>query len=237
MEYANLDQMVKEREGIIARAFPAVMKKVYLWMTLALGITGMTAWLIARDPVMVQNIFGNSATMWILLIAEIGVVVWLTARIQKMSLTTATLLFILYSVINGVTMSVIFLAYDMGSIANTFFITAGTFAAMTVVGLKTEKNLSGMGRYLLMALIGLCIATVVNIFLGSSMMDMIISYVGVAIFVGLTAYDTQKIRDMLAVSDEYDPDTQKIAVIGALSLYLDFINLFLYLLRIFGSRD
>lgn len=237
MEYSQFEQMVNEREAALEQSFPALMKKVYVWMSLALVITGMSSWLVASSPAMLSAIFTNRILFFGLIIAEFGLVIWLTSGIRKMSLTTATLLFILYSVVNGVTMASIFVVYTMESIATTFFITAGTFGAMSLVGYKTSKDLSGMGRYLIMALIGLIIATIVNIFVGSSMMSMIISYVGVLIFVGLTAYDTQKIKEMFMFADEYNPDVQKYAVLGSLTLYLDFINLFLYLLRIFGRRD
>ncbi|MCQ2243458.1 MAG: Bax inhibitor-1/YccA family protein [Bacteroidaceae bacterium] len=237
MDYSQFNQMVNERENIVSRSFPAVMKKVYTWMTLALAITGMTAWLVASSPAIMATIFSNSILFWGLLLGELGLVIWLSAGINKMSLTTATLLFIAYSVVNGLTMSFIFLAYTASSIATTFFITAGTFGAMSLFGYTTGKDLSGMGKILFMALIGLIIATIVNIFVGNGMMDMIISYAGVLIFVGLTAYDTQKIKQMFWEADEYNPDVQKYAVLGALTLYLDFINLFLYLLRIFGRRD
>jgi len=237
MEYSQLERMINEREATVSRSFPVLMKKVYVWMALALVITGMTSWLVASSPAISQAIFENPILFWGMIIAEFGLVMWLSAGIRKMSLTTATMLFILYSVVNGVTLASIFFVYTMESIATTFFITAGTFGAMSVIGYKTSKDLSGMGRYLMMALIGLIIATVVNLFVGSSMMGMIISYAGVLIFVGLTAYDTQKIKEMFMNADEYNPDVQKYAVLGALSLYLDFINLFLYLLRIFGRRD
>lgn len=237
MEYSKFEQMVNEREAIVESAFPALMKKVYVWMTLALVITGMSSWLVANSPALLEAIFTNRLLFFGMIIAELGLVIWLSAGIRKMSLTTATLLFILYSVVNGVTMASIFVIYTMESIATTFFITAGTFGAMSLVGYKTSKDLSGMGRYLIMALIGLIIATIVNIFVGSSMMAMIISYIGVLVFVGLTAYDTQKIKEMFMFADEYNPDVQKYAVLGSLTLYLDFINLFLYLLRIFGRRD
>lgn len=229
--------MVNQRETALEQSFPALMKNVYVWMALALVITGMTSWLVASSPAIISTLLTNRILFFGMIIAEFGLVVWLTAGIRKMSLTTATLLFILYSVVNGVTMASIFIVYTMESIATTFFITAGTFGAMSFVGYKTSKDLSGMGRYLFMALIGLIIATIVNIFVGSSMMVMIISYVGVLVFVGLTAYDTQKIKEMFLFADEYDPDVQKYAVLGSLTLYLDFINLFLYLLRIFGRRD
>jgi FtsH-binding integral membrane protein len=156
--------------------------------------------------------------------------------INRLSLTTATLLFILYSVINGATLSVIFLGYSQTVIAKTFLITAGMFGAMSVFGYVTKQDLSGIGKILFMALIGLIIATIVNLFVKSSMFDMVLSYIGVVIFVGLTAWDTQKIKQMLLMADGMDEGVQKIALMGALSLYLDFINLFLYLLRIFGGN-
>ena len=161
----------------------------------------------------------------------------LTARLNKLSLTSATMMFIGYSVLNGVTLASIFLVYTMSSIASTFFICAATFGVMSAYGAMTKTDLSSMGKLLFMGLIGLIIATLVNVFVGNSMLDLIISYVGVLVFVGLTAWDTQKIKMMLADADYMDESTQKLALIGALSLYLDFVNLFLYLLRIFGKRD
>ena len=160
----------------------------------------------------------------------------ISAAINRLSLLTATLLFILYSALNGVMCSSILILYTAQSVASTFFITAGTFAVMAFIGYTTKTDLSSLGKIALMGLIGIIIATVVNIFIGSSMMTMIISYIGVAIFVALTAYDVQRIRTMLAQFEYADESAQKVALIGALSLYLDFINLFLYLIRIFGDR-
>ena len=172
------------------------------------------------------------------MIAEIALVIYLSARIMKMSFLTAALSFAAYSILNGVTMSFIFFAYTMASIAQTFFITAGTFGAMAIVGFFIKKDLSTVGRALIMLLIGIIIATVVNIFLHSSGLALILNYLGVLVFTGLTAYDSQKIKEMmLAASEQGVTDqTQKLALLGSLSLYLDFINLFLYLLRIFGDR-
>ena len=218
-------------------AFPTLMRKVYLWMTLALVITGLAAYFVASSTNFVYTLFNNRILMWVLIIAELGLVFGISAMIHKLSLTTATLLFVLYSAINGITLSAIFLIFDMAVIAKVFFITAGTFAAMAFIGYTTKKDLSGMGKILFMALIGLIIATVVNIFLKSSGLDMIISYIGVLIFVGLTAYDTQKIKNMLYGAEFADESYQKLALLGSLTLYLDFINLFIYLIRIFGSRD
>ena len=169
-------------------------------------------------------------------IAELALVWTVSARINRLSLTTATLLFILYSALNGATLSLILFVYTTRSIASVFFITAGTFAVMAAIGYFTKADLSSLGKILMMALIGLIIATVVNAFLlKSGGFSLILSYVGVLIFVGLTAYDTQKIKQMLIMADDVNEETQKIALLGSLSLYLDFINLFLYLLRIFGN--
>ena len=160
-----------------------------------------------------------------------------SAAINRLSLTTATLMFILYSVINGALLSYIFLAYTASSVATVFFITAGTFGAMALIGYTTKADLSSMGKILFMALIGLVIATVVNLFVKSDGFTMILSYVGVLIFVGLTAYDTQKIKQMLLEAPDASEGAQKMALLGALTLYLDFVNLFIYLLRIFGKRE
>lgn len=226
----------QERTLTSADAASALMRKVYLWMTLALIVTGVTAYGVATSPGLVQAIFGNSVLFWGMIIAEFGLVFAISSAINRLSLMTATLLFILYSVINGATLSVLLLAFTASSIANVFFITAGTFGVMSIIGYTTKTDLSSMGKILFMALIGLIIATIVNVFVGSSGLDLIISYVGVLIFVGLTAYDTQKIKNMLAEATDTGETMQKVALLGALSLYLDFINLFIYLLRILGDR-
>lgn len=236
MNEDRLYELIREKEQTAAVAFPALMRKVYVWMTLALVITGFTAYAVANSPGIMTAIITNRMLMWGLLIGELALVWYVSARIDRLSLSTATLLFVLYSVLNGATLSIIFLAYTMTSIASVFFITAGTFAAMSLVGYFTKKDLSGPGRILFMALIGLVIATLVNVFLlKDAGFGLIVSYVGVLIFVGLTAYDTQKIKNMLVEADDVSAEAQKIALMGALALYLDFINLFLYLLRIFGS--
>ena len=232
-EYASAN----ERLWDASKAFPVLMRKVYVWMSLALAITGFTAYGVATSPGIMQAIYTNQILFWGLIIAEFALVIGVSAAINKLSLTTATLMFILYSVINGALLSYIFVLYTASSISTVFFITAGTFAAMAIVGYTTKTDLSSLGKILLMALIGLIIATVVNIFVKSSGFDMIISYVGVLIFVGLTAYDSQKIKQMLLQAPDAGEGAQKIALLGALSLYLDFINLFIYLLRIFGKRE
>lgn len=214
----------------------AVFRQVYIWMSLALFITGITALIVANNNSLIYSLMSNQLLFWGLMIGEVVMVAVLAARIHKLSLATATVMFIAYSIINGVTMSLLFLLYTSESIASTFFITAGTFGAISAYGYFTKKDLSSLGSILIMALIGILIASLVNIFLGSSTLYWIISYVGVAIFVGLTAYDTQKIKESIMNSD-VNETAYKIALMGALELYLDFINLFIYLLRIFGDRD
>lgn len=229
--------MIREQEGSLSLAFPALMRKVYVWMALALALTGLTAYGIADNTNLAFTLISNRALFWGIAIAEFALVMFLTARIRKMSLTTATLSFLLYSVLNGVTMSIIFLAFTAASIATTFYITAGTFGIMAFYGYVTKADLSKLGSILRMALLGLIVAIVVNIFMRNSMFDLVISAVGVLIFTGLTAYDSQKIKTALAMQEHPDETAQKVALLGALTLYLDFINLFIYLLRFFGRSN
>ncbi len=220
-------------------SFPAVMRNVYLWMTFALVMTGLTAAAVATQPQLIQAIFANKLVFWGLMIAELGLVFYLSARIMTMSFVTAGLSFAVYAILNGLTLSFIFLAYTMESISTTFFVTAGTFGAMSLVGYTTKRDLGTLGRILFMALIGVIIATLVNMFVHSSALQFAVSILGVLIFTGLTAYDTQKIKMMVTQSNALGEETvMKLALLGSLTLYLDFINLFLYLLRFFGSsRD
>lgn len=219
-----------------ATVFTVIMRKVYLWMTLALTLSGLTAYYVSGNYSLMETIIMNRAVFWILVIAEFGLVIGLSAAINKLSFPVAAIMFAAYSIINGMLLSVIFVAYTTSSIATTFFVTAGTFAAMAVVGTVTKTDLTKLGSILLMALIGIIIATVVNLFLHNETMDIVISGIGVLVFTGLTAYDAQKIKLMAEQAEEVNDSTQKIAVLGALSLYLDFINLFLYLLRFLGDR-
>ena len=230
------DAMTREEQLGMSAAFPALMRKVYVWMAMALAITAITAYGVASSPALTSLIFGNKLIFFGLIIAELVLVFWVSARIEKLSLTKATLMFIVYSVLNGATLATIFFAYSPEIITKTFFVTAGTFGAMAVYGYFTKSDLSSWGKLLIMAVIGLIIAGVVNIFLRSSLMDLVISVVGVLIFVGLTAYDSQKIKRMLLKQADRGETAQKVALMGALSLYLDFINLFLYLLRLFGRE-
>ncbi len=215
----------------------SLMRSVYVWMTLALVITGLTAMYVAKSMTLIQLMMENSLFFWGLLLAEVGVVVYLTARIHRMAFSTATVLFILYSLLNGITLSVLFLVYTLSSIATTFFVTAGTFGAMALFGYVTRRDLSRIGSLCIMGVIGLIIASVVNFFLHNSVVDLVISCAGVLVFVGLTAYDAQKIKRLLTAEGmEVNETTQKIALLGAMTLYLDFINLFIYLLRLLGDR-
>ena len=219
-------------------SFPSLMRSVYIWMALALAVTGLTAMTIATQPQIVYAIFANRAIFWMLLLAELGMVIYLSARIMSMSFATAGIVFVVYALLNGVTLSSLFMAYTAESIAQTFFVTAGTFGAMAVIGFLVKRDLSAIGRFFYMALIGLIIATVANAFFHNSGLAMICNYAGVVIFSGLTAYDTQKIKNMLVqFGDRRDETVMKLALLGSLSLYLDFINLFLYLLRLFGRRN
>jgi len=215
----------------------AFVRGVYNWMAIGLALTGFVAFFVANNEPVLRFVY---QAKWLFFIGEIGLVFWLSARIQKMKASTATGMFLLYAALNGATLSFIFLVYTASSIASTFFICAGAFTALSIFGWVTKKDLSGFGGFLFMGVIGILIASVVNIFLRSPAMQMIISYIGVLVFAGLTAYDTQAIKNM-ALSQPaglHAGVIRKGAIIGALKLYLDFILMFQYLLMIFGgSRD
>lgn len=239
MEYSKFERMIDEQEGMLARseAFPALMRKVYVWMTMALAITALTAFGVASSPALLSAIYSSKIVFFGLIIVELGLVMWLSARINKLSLASATLMFILYSVINGATLSSIFVVYSATAITKAFLVSAGTFAAMAFVGYTTKTDLSKMGSFLLMGLLGVIIAMVVNMFIQSSAFDLVISIIGLALFIGLTAWDSQSIKRMLMEAEDGSEMYQKVALMGSLSLYLDFINIFLYLLRFFGNSD
>ncbi len=221
-------QAVKER---------TLMRNVYMWMTAGLLLTGVVAMGLASNPQTVISLVRNTFLFFGIIIAEIALVFFLSARIMSLSPMAATIGFAAYSILNGVTLSVIFLAYTGASIASTLFITAGTFAGMSIYATVTKRDLSSLGHYFIMGIWGILIASLVNIFLKSSFFYWMISYAGVALFLGLTAYDTQIIKRM---SDEMgelsEANYLRLSILGALKLYLDFINLFLFLLRIFGRR-
>ena len=213
------------------------MSKVYLWMTAGLAVTAVTAFIVANTSLVLY--LANPVVMIGLCVGELGLVIALSAAIHKISAQTGTMLFLLYSFLNGVTLSVLLLAYTGASVANAFAAAAGTFLAMSVYGSTTKRDLSSLGSFLFMGLIGLIIASLVNLFLASSAMDFVISAIGVLIFTLYTAYDTQKLRAFGQDAPLDDAAAlQKGAILGALTLYLDFINLFLYLLRFLGvNRD
>jgi FtsH-binding integral membrane protein len=232
----------QERTAVHVNEF---VRSVYNWMCIGLALTGFIAWYASGNEA-IRGLLFNSETggvtplFWIIAIAEIGIVFSISGMVNRMRGTTATALFILYAALNGVTLSFIFLAYTDATIASTFFICALTFLACSIYGWTTKKDLTSLGSFMFMGLIGIIIASVVNIFLHSAALYYAVSYIGVVVFVGLTAYDTQKIKNM-AMTQPADVDgdvVRKGAILGALALYLDFINLFLMLLRIFGgSRD
>ena len=238
MDFNNYSNVVNnhDRELEMSRAFPALMRKVYVWMAMALAITGIVAYGAGSSPALIQTLYISKGPILIATLVEFGIVWYLSSRIYKLSLASATLWFILFSAINGLTLGWIFAVYNIAIIAKTFFVTAGTFGAMALIGSTTKKDLTKMGGILFMALIGLIIASLVNMFLQSSTMDYIVSIIGVIVFTGLTAWDAQAIKRNLLMAPDAGESAQKIALLGSLSLYLDFINLFLYLLRFFGNN-
>ncbi|KLN97119.1 Bax inhibitor-1/YccA family protein [Moellerella wisconsensis] len=226
-------------DSLVQRAnagIQAYMAQVYGWMTVGLLLTAFVAWYSISSG-LYYTIATNNILFFGLIIAEFGLVLGLSFLLPKLNGMAATGMFMLYSVLTGLTISVIIAAYTPVSVASTFFITAAMFGALSVYGYTTKRSLTGMGNFLFMALIGLVIASLVNIWLQSPAMYWIVTYAGVLIFAGLTAYDTQKLKEMGAQIDENDKEMmRKSSILGALTLYLDFINLFLMLLRIFGDR-
>ena len=222
-------------QDAIARAQSDFISKVYAWMFGGLLITAITAWYVFSEGI--TYTIAASGLMLPLIIVELVLVFVLASRVEKMSKMTAAALFLGYSLLNGLTLSVILAVYTFESVQNVFFITAAMFAALSAYGYFTKKSLSGIGNFLFMGLIGIIIAAMVNMFIGSSALSFAISFIGVIIFAGLTAYDTQSIKEMYVLQNEGEEVAAKGAIIGALKLYLDFINLFLFLLRLFGNRN
>lgn len=214
----------------------AFMIKIYNYMALGLAATGATAYMVSNSPDLMETLF-SSPLVWVVMLAPLGFVMALSFGVHKMRASTVQTLFWVYSVVMGLSLSTIFVLYTSTSIARVFFITSGTFAAMSLYGYTTKKDLSALGSFLFMGLIGIVLASIVNIFMGSSALSFAISILGVGIFTGLTAYDTQKIKEMYAhMGQEQDETTQKAVVMAALTLYLDFINIFVMLLRLMGDR-
>ncbi len=212
------------------------MARVYGWMFLALVLSGVAAFLTAGNPAALKLIFGNPVIFIGLIIAELILVFVLSARIREMNTTTAGFFFIVYSLLNGVTLSSIFIVYSLGSIVNVFAVTALMFLGMSIYGITTKSDLHSAGRYLMMGLIGIIIAALFNMLLHSSYLEMIISIISVVVFTGLTAWDTKKMM-MIGIYNDGSANFRKVAIVGALELYLDFINIFLSLLRLFGRRN
>lgn len=225
----------QQSEWSLTAYMTQVMRKVYVKMFLGLLVTAITSWLVLSSQSLLLTLLQSRGLLIGLCVGELALVFTLSMAINKLSSPVATLLFYLYAVLNGVTLTPIFLVYTMSSIALTFFVTAGVFLAMSIYGYTTKSDLTKFGTFMVMALIGLIVCTIINIFWANSVMDWIISFAGVAIFIGLTAWDTQKIKQMAQETDE--TNAGKLATLGALSLYLDFINLFLYLLRFLGNRE
>jgi len=210
---------------------------VYNWMALGLGLTGLVAYFVAGSPALIQFIFGNMLIFFGLIIGQLALVYTISSRVHKMEASTATKLFLFYAALNGATLAAVFLAFTASSIASTFLICAATFAACSIYGMTTKRDLTSLGGFMFMGLIGIIIASVVNLFFRSTAVMMIVSYLGVFIFIGLTAYDTQKLKTMAMTQPEGLDEgvIRKGSILGALSLYLDFINMFLFLLYIFGD--
>jgi FtsH-binding integral membrane protein len=219
---------------VLAARISAFLGRVYAWMFLGLLVTASTAYVVASSEPLINSLIRNRGLLWILVFAQLGMVVYLSVRVEKMSPFTAGALFILYSAAVGVTTSVFFLVYTSASLFSTFVVTAGMFGALALFGTFTKRSLAGVGQFMFMGLIGLVIASIVNLFVFSSAVDFVISVVGVIVFTGLTAWDAQRMKQMAVMVP--DGRVGSYAVVGALSLYLDFINLFFFLLRFMGGR-
>ncbi|MGL4861296.1 MAG: Bax inhibitor-1/YccA family protein [Enterobacteriaceae bacterium] len=235
-----MDRYTRPNNSIVERAgsgIQAYMAQVYGWMGCGLLLTAFVAWYASNSPAILSFIFSSKIVFYGLIIAQLGLVFVISGMVARLSGSMATGLFMLYSVLMGLTLSSIFIVYTASSIASTFFVSAGMFGAMSVYGYTTKRDLSGMGSMMFMGLIGIILASIVNIFLKSPALMWAITYIGVVVFVGLTAYDTQKLREMgEGLSADNSEEFRKASIVGALTLYLDFINLFLMLLRIFGDR-
>ena len=228
-------EMIGKRE-ITNEVFSVLLKNVYAWMALTLGLTGVAAMYVSSNQIILEYLFEHLGLLMGLFIAEFVVAIVFTALFKRLSFNTASILFGLYSLLTGISLGPIFILFTKESIALTFFVTAGTFGAMNLYGYFTKRDLSPWGRYLLMGLFGIIIASVANIFLQSTRVEWITTYVGVVVFVLLTAYDTQNIKNVLAEKEEVDESSLKLALYGSFMLYLDFINLFLELLKLLGKR-
>jgi hypothetical protein len=219
-----------------AVAIPSFLARVYAWMAAGLLTTALASFVVLSSPAIFQAIYGNRIVLYGLMFAELGLVVWLSGIVGRLSSGAAASVFLVYSTLNGLTMAGIFLVYTSASIVSTFVVTAGMFGAMSVYGLVTKRALDGLGSFAFMGLIGVVLASVVNLFLNNNALGFVISCAGVIVFTALTAYDTKRLKAMAATVDGRSEEGKRGAITGALALYLDFINLFLMLLRFFGNR-
>ncbi|KGM26045.1 membrane protein [Photorhabdus luminescens] len=235
-----MDRYPRSNGSIIQQAgtgLQTYMAQVYGWMTCGLLLTAFVAWYVSQNQDIVEYIFSNSVLFYGVIIAQFGLVFVLSGMINRMGASLATGLFMLYSALTGLTLSSIFVIYTIGSVASTFVVTAGMFGALSFYGYTTKRSLSGLGSFLFMGLIGIILASLINLWLKSAALTWAVTYIGVVIFAGLTAYDTQKLKEMGEDLDVNDKENlRKFSIVGALTLYLDFINMFLMLLRIFGDR-
>lgn len=231
------DEMTVEREKSLSINMPGLMRDVYAWMAIALVVTGFSAWFVSESPTISGLFLGSRMGTITLIIATFALVWRLSSAMGRMSLKSAAAMFLVYSVLNGITFSAIFLTYTLSSIGGVFFMTAGTFGIMSAYGYVTKADLSKMGNMCLMGLFGIILATVLGFFFDSTFLQLLISYAGILVFTGLTIYDTQSIKRLaLTYHSRATDEGQKVAILGALTLYLDFINIFIYLLRLFGDR-
>lgn len=231
------DEMTAEREKSLSINMPGLMRDVYAWMAIALVVTGFSAWFVSESPTVSGLFLGSRMGTITLIIATFALVWRLSSAMGRMSLKSAAAMFLVYPVLNGITFSAIFLTYTLSSIGGVFFMTAGTFGIMSAYGYVTKADLSKMGNMCLMGLFGIILATVLGFFFDSTFLQLLISYAGILVFTGLTIYDTQSIKRLaLTYHSRATDEGQKVAILGALTLYLDFINIFIYLLRLFGDR-
>ena len=231
------DEMTAEREKSLSINMPGLMRDVYAWMAIALVVTGFSAWFVSESPTISGLFLGSRMGTITLIIATFALVWRLSSAMGRMSLKSAAAMFLVYSVLNGITFSAIFLTYTLSSIGGVFFMTAGTFGIMSAYGYVTKADLSKMGNMCLTGLFGIILATVLGFFFDSTFLQLLISYAGILVFTGLTIYDTQSIKRLaLTYHSRATDEGQKVAILGALTLYLDFINIFIYLLRLFGDR-
>jgi hypothetical protein len=231
----QVSSFYKDAAAAVDAGLRKYMLKVFSHMSLGLAVTALAAYFISTSPTFMQAIFSSPGLMWGLLFAELGVVIYLSARIDKMSVQTSQMCFYSYALLSGISLAPVFLIYTGESIATTFFVTSATFLSMVIYGYTTDKDLTSMGSFLMMGLFGLIIASLVNIFLKSSALLFATSIIGIVIFTGLTAWDTQIIKSLYFEGESQEASEKK-SIMGALRLYLDFINMFLYLLRFFGNR-